>query len=177
MEQRRRTNINFVVRFSVFFSHVLSWTEIVLPYSEQHQNIQNRWCSCVIKFLFLIKIMSLEIVSIFGVFHRMERVWKSLLPFFTISCVTIKLPLEQFLSFTNQMHMDLIFVIYNRFKFLICFIRCFGVDSTKKNNSHTENLMSRKNQIHCIIRLMTCCVHLTAHSIVPWTLYKWIWGE
>lgn len=32
--------------------------------------------------------------------------------------------------------------------------------------SLTENLMRHKNQIHCIIRLMACSVHMSEHSIV-----------
>lgn len=81
---------------------------------------------------------------------------------------------------TNEMHTDFIFALvpfsFGRFLYSYIFLffssiihfrhRCVSAAQSTKN-SVTENLMSRKNQIHCIIRLMTCYVHLTERSIVP----------
>lgn len=42
----------------------------------------------------------------------------------------------------------------------------FGGVHIQRKISLTENQMRRKNQIHCIIRLMTCSVHMSECSIV-----------
>lgn len=128
--------------------------------------------------------MSHRIYSIFGVTHSMERVSQKKLvsSFFINHFNQIAVQCSRLFSVyhigsTNEMHTDFIFVLvpfsFSRFLYFSLFFsiirfrhRCvLAAQSTK--NSVTENLMSRKNQIHCIIRLMTCYVHLTERSIVP----------
>lgn len=104
-------------RCSMFFSSsfIVNWNGFSLQrMAPKHTESMVFVCHQI---FFLIKIMSLEIVSIFSVFHHMERVSESWLPLYTISNFSIKLPLEQFLNITNKMHMDINFVIYNRFDF------------------------------------------------------------
>lgn len=113
-----------------------------------------------------------------NVFHK-----KNLFPLF-LSTISIKLlfnVLDCFLCITlapltkcTPILFSLLFRFRSVDSYILIFFssiirfrhRCVSAAQSTKN-SVTENLMSRKNQIHCIIRLMTCYVHLTERSIVP----------
>lgn len=173
-----RTYINFgIFFFFAILSSTWNGTSFVTYFKKSAPKYANRWYAFVVVIPFLLsKKCHLEFARFFGVFHPMERVLGNLLPRFFLcryQPFQSNCDCKMFFSFGfTSISLTKCTLLSPFFSIFFYSVSHSILKREKKKFTLTENLMRRTNQIHCVIRLMTCCVHLNELSIVPLTFRR-----